>query len=161
MEKYKVKPEDLKGEIKDFPIEIVQKMVDYHIKEEGKMNRADMNALQILPDGAFNWRNTNEGLEFWGRVIHHHDFYLFFEKYPKSETSDNKEEKTNNIKLIVLSATATLFCLFLILICLEIEYTSKDFNVNFLKIIDIMFLATAFIISLKITYKNIKKYILK
>lgn len=154
MEKYKVKPEDLKGEIKDFPIEIVQKMVDYHIKEEGKMNRADMNELQILPDGAFNWHNTNEGLEFWGRVIHHHDFDLFFEKYPKSETSDN-------IKLIVLSATATLFCLFLILICLEIEYTSKDFNVNFLKIIDIMFLATAFIISLKITYKNIKKYILK
>ena len=154
MEKYKVKPEDLKGEIKDFPIEIVQKMVDYHIKEEGKINRADMNALQILPDGAFNWHNTNEGLEFWGRVIHHHDFDLFFEKYPKSETSDN-------IKLIVLSATATLFCLFLILICLEIEYASKDFNVNFLKIIDIMFLATAFIISLKITYKNIKKYILK
>ena len=154
MEKYKVKPEDLKGEIKDFPIEIVQKMVDYHIKEEGKMNIADMNELQILPDGAFDWRNTNEGLEFWGRVIHHHDFDLFFEKYPKSETSDN-------IKLIVLSATATLFCLFLILICLEIEYASKDFNVNFLKIIDIMFLATAFIISLKITYKNIKKYILK
>lgn len=154
MEKYKVKPEDLKGEIKDFPIEIVQKMVDYHIKEEGKMNIEDMNSFQILPDGAFNWHNTNEGLEFWGRVIHHHDFDLFFEKYPKSETSDN-------IKLIVLSATATLFCLFLILICLEIEYTSKDFNVNFLKIIDIMFLATAFIISLKITYKNIKKYILK
>ena len=92
MEKYKVKPEDLKGEIKDFPIEIVQKMVDYHIKEEGKMNIADMNELQILPDGAFNWRNTNEGLEFWGRVIHHHDFDLFFEKYPKSKHSDSQIE---------------------------------------------------------------------
>lgn len=92
MVEYKVTKNDLKGEIKDFPIEIVQKMVDYHIKEEGKMNIEDINSLQILPDGAFNWRNTNEGLEFWGRVIDHHDFDLFFEKYPKSKHSDSQIE---------------------------------------------------------------------
>ena len=90
---YKVTEKDLIGEIKDFPIEIVQKMVDYHIKEEGRMNEIDMYILQILPDGAFNWRNTEEGLEFWDRVIHHHDFDLFFAKYPKTGKNDNEESK--------------------------------------------------------------------
>ncbi len=37
MEKYIVKQEDLIGDIKNFPIEIVQKMADYQIKQGNKV----------------------------------------------------------------------------------------------------------------------------
>ena len=36
MKEYKVKKEDLIGEIKDFPIEVVQKMVDYQVEQGNK-----------------------------------------------------------------------------------------------------------------------------
>lgn len=36
MERYIVKPEELKGEIKDFPIEVVQRMVDYQVEQGNK-----------------------------------------------------------------------------------------------------------------------------
>ena len=43
MKEYKVKKEDLKGEIKDFPIEVVQRMVDCQLEQ---YNKACIGVLQ-------------------------------------------------------------------------------------------------------------------
>lgn len=86
---YKVKESDLIGEIKDFPIEVVQKMVDYQV-EQG--NEADVEAFQQSRDRGrldkgFKWKKTPEGYDFWVKVIERKNFDLFFEKYPKPKPS--------------------------------------------------------------------------
>lgn len=81
---YKVKPEDLIGEIEGFPIEVVQKMVDYQV-EQG--NKADVTVFQKLataakPDGGFNWSETEEFMD-WMDIIYSGEFNIFFESNPK------------------------------------------------------------------------------
>ena len=87
MEKYKVKKEDLIGDIKNFPIEVVQKMVDHQVEQE---NEANVNVFQeFSPAGYFKsgfiWSQTVEGESFWDNVICNERFDLFFEKYPKKQ----------------------------------------------------------------------------
>ena len=77
---YKVEQEDLVGEIKDFPIEVVQKMVERCV-EENEVNI--ITKLQISRLDGFTWRNSIEGYDFWDKVICWKNFKLFFEKYPK------------------------------------------------------------------------------
>ena len=89
---YKVKESDLKGQIKDFPIEVVQRMVECQV-EQG--NKADVGIFQICTytaydNGGFYWCKTKEGPNFWVDVIMNKRFDLFFEKYPKNLT-DRKE----------------------------------------------------------------------
>ena len=83
---HKVKQSDLKGQIKDFPIEVVQKMVE---KQVHQGNKADVKVFQIdkgAPrySGGFKWSSTKEGPSFWIEVIDGHNFSQFFKKYPKS-----------------------------------------------------------------------------
>lgn len=82
---YKVKPSDLKGQIKDFPIEVVQKMVERQYEQTGKCN---VKIFQLYKrtdnvDGGFLWSKTVEGKGFWGSIIDDNCFDLFFAKYPK------------------------------------------------------------------------------
>jgi hypothetical protein len=84
MEKYIVKQEDLIGQIKGFPIEVVQRMVDCQV-EQG--NKADVSVFQrdvraCVFDGGFDWDKTSEGSKFWCHVLTG-DFDEFFEMYPK------------------------------------------------------------------------------
>jgi hypothetical protein len=84
MERYIVKQEDLIGEIKGLPIEIVQRMVDCQV-EQG--NKADVSVFQrnkyaIKLDGGFDWRNTKERDFFWCHVLAG-DFGKIFEMYPQ------------------------------------------------------------------------------
>ena len=95
MKEYKVKKEDLIGEIKDFPIEVVQKMVDYQV-EQG--NKADVSLFQnvrckIVEHGGFDWCETKDGVSFWDSILNSRNFDLFFDKYPKNETSETEEPK--------------------------------------------------------------------
>ena len=55
MEKYKVTEKDLKGDIKDFPIEVVQRMVDCQLEQ---YNKACIGVLQGEKTGGFEWRKT-------------------------------------------------------------------------------------------------------
>jgi hypothetical protein len=57
MEKYKVKKSDLKGDIKDFPIEIVQRMVEYQYEQTGKYNVSLFQDCKTSNkhDGCFTW----------------------------------------------------------------------------------------------------------
>lgn len=53
---YTVTDNDLKGEIKDFPIEVVQKMVDRRIEQQGI---ADISVFQGICAAGFDSENTN------------------------------------------------------------------------------------------------------
>lgn len=82
---FKVDKADLVGDIKDLPIEVVEKMIEEQVKQGNcpnvevfqKYNRADRKR------GGFNWSNTDDGMDFWSNVINDCDFDLFFKKYPK------------------------------------------------------------------------------
>ena len=84
MERYIVKQEDLIGQIKGFPIEVVQRMVDCQV-EQG--NKADVSVFQRYKiasklDGGFDWLNTKEREPFWLHTTSG-NFDEFFEMYPK------------------------------------------------------------------------------
>ena len=82
---FKVEQSDLVGNIKDFPIEVVEKMIEEQVKQGNCPNvkvfqdyvTADVN------DGGFSWYKSDGGSEFWIEVIDNDNFELFFEKYPK------------------------------------------------------------------------------
>ena len=82
---FKVEQSDLVGDIKDFPIEVVEKMIEEQVKQGNcpnvevfqKYNKADRKR------GGFSWGNTDDGMDFWSTVINHYVFELFFDKYPE------------------------------------------------------------------------------
>ena len=79
---YVVKESDLIGDIEDFPIEVVQKMVDY---QYDKRHVCDVGVFQQSADAAtygFIWSETSEGWDFWNDVINKKQFYKFFDLYP-------------------------------------------------------------------------------
>lgn len=82
---FKVEQSDLVGAIKDFPIVLVEKMIEEQVKQG---NKADVevfqkNASTDAEDGGFDWDKTNDDIDFWQEVIGEGNFDLFFEKYPK------------------------------------------------------------------------------
>ena len=82
---YKVTKEDLKGQIGNFPIEVVQKMIERQV-EQG--NEADVTVFQtdrcnIVEHGGFDWDETIEGFTFWSKVADYKELEIFFQKYPK------------------------------------------------------------------------------
>lgn len=81
---YKIKQSDLIGDIKGFPIKVVQKMVERQV-EQG--NEANVAAFQRRRDaakwcGGFDFDDTTEGHVFWAQVINYRSFNVFFERYP-------------------------------------------------------------------------------
>lgn len=83
--KTKVTTKDLIGDLKDFPIEVVEKMLQKQYKQ---MNKMDITVFQEHKDsdiqrGGFRWENTIEGHDFWKDVIRYEKFDVFFERYPK------------------------------------------------------------------------------
>lgn len=81
MSKYKVTEKDLIGDIKEFPIAIVEKMLERQQEQKGCTN---IKTLQTAVSGAFQWASTSEGHTFWENVILYKYFNIFFKKYPKN-----------------------------------------------------------------------------
>lgn len=82
---FKVEQSDLVGGIKDFPIELVDKMIEEQVKQG---NKADVEVFQKnittdAEDGGFDWDKTDDDIDFWQEVIGEGNFDLFFKKYPK------------------------------------------------------------------------------
>lgn len=78
----KVTTKDLIGDLKNFPIEVVEKMLENQYKQRGERN------ITLFQDNrrsgkGFVWENTIEGHDFWRRVISCKEFDIFFERYPK------------------------------------------------------------------------------
>ena len=75
-----------RGDLKGFPKEIVDKMLEYQV-EQG--NPRDVSVFERYPNagqdlGGFNWRATIEGDDWWSKVIDDKNFDIFFLKYPKT-----------------------------------------------------------------------------
>lgn len=87
---HKVTEKDLIGDIKDFPIEVVQKMVDEQVNQGNPANVSifQEDQRQCQPFGGFDWFETTDGQDFWNEVIAHKNFDLFFDKYPKEHEDD-------------------------------------------------------------------------
>lgn len=96
---YKVKKSDLKGDIKDFPVEVVQEMVNEQVRQG---NKADVEAFQKYRFSdksakGFEWVCTKECEKFWNEVIFFKKFDVFFSKYPKQiDLTDSKTKQTQN-----------------------------------------------------------------
>lgn len=77
-----VTAEDLKGDIADFPIDVVQAMVKYQMDQGNKPNVKVFQTLKMADkhQGGFSWNETEEGDEFWNEIININNFYLFFNR---------------------------------------------------------------------------------
>ena len=87
METIKITENQLVGNIKNFPIEVVAKMVEYQVEQGCAANVSvfvDKKTTSAM-EGGFTWDNTEEGFEFWYNVIVKSDFDAFFQKFPKKE----------------------------------------------------------------------------
>jgi hypothetical protein len=81
---FNVEKSDLVGDIENFPIEVVEKMVEEQVKQG---NKPDVEVFQRCAIagaelGGFDWFGTNDPL-FWSMVIDGRNFELFFTEYPK------------------------------------------------------------------------------
>ena len=82
---FKVEQSDLVGFIKDFPIEVVEKMIEEQVKQ-GNCPNVEVFQKYItadVDDGGFAWNQTDDGTEFWIEILDGGNFDLFFKKYPK------------------------------------------------------------------------------
>lgn len=82
---FKVEQSDLVDGIKDFPIEVVEKMIG---EQEKQGNKVNVEVFQKFPaagigENGFEWSIAEDGYDFWEKVIGERNFELFFEKYPK------------------------------------------------------------------------------
>lgn len=76
-----------KGELTGFPIEVVEKMLEYQVKQGNPKNVIVFENLSTcdVVAGGFDWEKTTEGREFWEAVIADRFFGLFFEMYPNKQ----------------------------------------------------------------------------
>lgn len=87
---FKVEQSDLVGDIENFPIEVVEKMIEEQVKQG---NIPNVKVFQeyffaSYSDNGFDWSSTDEGYDFWQEVIGESRFNLFFEKYPKKNNTN-------------------------------------------------------------------------
>lgn len=83
----KVTKKDLIGDLENFPIEVVEKMLQNQYEQLGK---TDITVFQHDNDAiteGFIWGNSIEGYDFWNDVIYKKRFDIFFERYPKGSPS--------------------------------------------------------------------------
>ena len=83
---FNVEKSDLVDGIKDFPIEVVEKMIEEQVRQG---YHPDVEVFQKFPaagigGGGFDWSVTEDGYDFWQEVIREGNFNLFFEAYPKN-----------------------------------------------------------------------------
>ena len=76
-----------KGQLKGFPKEVVEKMLD---EQEAQGNKRSIRVFEEYVNSSrgwkgFDWLDTEAGIPFWEEVITNRNFTLFFERYPKQQ----------------------------------------------------------------------------
>lgn len=79
-----------KGQLKGFPKEVVEKMLD---RQEEQTGVREVEEFEDFLISGFVWNKTIEGSDFWWAVILNRDFDLFFEKYPKEDKWISVEDR--------------------------------------------------------------------
>lgn len=103
-----VEQSDLIGEIKGFPVEVVQEMINEQVRQGYK---ADVGVFQEYVcvtgvRGGFDWCDSVMGAYFWYEVLFNKRFDEFFQKYPKDKNKHiskvmKKKEKKTEKKVVV------------------------------------------------------------
>lgn len=75
---------EYKGELKGFPTEVVEKMLERQVEQGGKRDVSIFEEVRCSAGSGFYWDRTPEGHEFWKNVIEKRNFDAFFTKYPKN-----------------------------------------------------------------------------
>ena len=83
--KIKVNTKDLIGDLENFPIEVVEKMLEYQYKQLGIIDIAFFQYNRADAMKGFSWEDTIEGHDFWNYVIAKKRFDVFFDRYAKSK----------------------------------------------------------------------------
>jgi hypothetical protein len=99
--------EGYKGEIADFPREVVEMMLTRQFEQSGVRNVSvfERSATAGLSTKGFSWERTPEQGSFWSSVISDRNFDIFFQKYPKNKIkTDMKKETVTLSKDFVLNA---------------------------------------------------------
>ena len=78
----KITQKDLIGDLENFPIEVVEKMLQKQYKQYGEKDISVFQNNRHSEKG-FRWKDTIEGYDFWMHVITCKKFDVFFERYPK------------------------------------------------------------------------------
>lgn len=78
---------EYKGDIQGYPKEIVEKILYYQVKQGNPKDITvfEKSSSASFVDKGFLWAKTEENCDFWRKVISHHNFKHFFERYPKKE----------------------------------------------------------------------------
>ena len=73
------------GDVLGFPMPVIEAMLRYQENQGNPRNLTIFKNYRssTKPDGGFAWFATNEGEEFWDKVITKQDFDVFFEEYPE------------------------------------------------------------------------------
>lgn len=90
---------DLIGQIANFPLEVVERMVFEQVKQGHKPNPAVFAKSKTAAEeqGGFTWSETHDGHSFWDDVIRLNNFNVFFERYPKKYMEDSSQNTNSNL----------------------------------------------------------------
>ena len=87
VKQFLVTSSEYKGELKGFPKEVVERMLDCQVEQGNERDitvfEEDRLAGYTEGRGGMKWTKTTENLNFWDNVIVKRNFNLFFDKYPK------------------------------------------------------------------------------
>lgn len=83
----KVTQQDLIGDLENFPIEVVEKMLENQYKQNGKKDVSIFQYLNFtdIQGGDFCWEDTIEGYEFWNDVIRRKNLMCFLKDTQKCQ----------------------------------------------------------------------------
>lgn len=79
-----------KGDLKGFPLEVIDKMIQRQV-EQGNAPNVEIFEKRSTRDDThkgFWWDGTEEKHDFWKDVILNKNFYLFFKKFPKTDEKE-------------------------------------------------------------------------
>lgn len=90
---------DLVGQIANFPLEVVERMVFEQVNQFNKPNPTlfAKSKTAAARQGGFNWSETYDGHHFWDDVIRLKDFDSFFKRYPKKYMEDSSKNTDSNL----------------------------------------------------------------
>ena len=83
----KISKDDIYGAIKGFPLEVVHKMVELTMKDDNIDSEEALKILRSCPSRGFTWSETDEGYQFWNRVINCHEWWRFYNRFPVNLSS--------------------------------------------------------------------------
>jgi|GEM_PF-4747932 len=75
---------EYKGELKGFPTEVVEKMLERQVEQGNDRNISVFERSKAIYINGFDWASSPEGHSFWEDVIKDENFDTFFAKYPKT-----------------------------------------------------------------------------